>query len=154
MLRTTMPTELFHYRTPCKSCLKPSTPNPRPAHRQRFWCAPKVALVRTQGCFAAHQSCRRRVGAEKGARGRAEGVEVILDPMGQHFTDDLQEHIDRIRSSPLAAPGVRGAAPSVPPPKNFSKFPLAGEEKLWYYIGETWKRCSLRGRRAGDSMQM
>ena len=38
-----------------------------PAHRQRFWCAPKVALVRTKGCFAAHQSCRRRVGAEKGA---------------------------------------------------------------------------------------
>lgn len=29
---------------------------------------------------------------------RTEGVEVILDPMGQHIADDLQEHIDRIRS--------------------------------------------------------
>ena len=28
---------------------------------------------------------------------RTEGVEVILDPMGQHIADDLQEHIDRIR---------------------------------------------------------
>jgi hypothetical protein len=97
-----------------------------------------------------------RVGAEKGARGRAEGVEVILDPMGQHFADDLQEHIDRIRSSPLAAPGVRGAAPSVPPPKKifFSKFPLAGEAQIWYHNRETWKRSSLCGRRAGDPMQM
>jgi len=102
-----------------------------PAHRQRFWCAPKVALVRTKGCFAAHQSCRRRVGAEKGALGLAEGVEVILDPMGQHFADDLQEHIDRIRSSPLAAPGVRGAAPSVPPPKKifFQNSPLRVKRK-------------------------
>lgn len=29
---------------------------------------------------------------------RTEGVEVILDPMGQHIADDLQEHIDRIRT--------------------------------------------------------
>lgn len=29
---------------------------------------------------------------------RTEGVEVILDLMGQHIADDLQEHIDRIRS--------------------------------------------------------
>ena len=69
----------------CKSCLKPSTPNPRPAHRQRFWCAPKVALVRTKGCFAAHQSCRRRVGAEKGARGRAAAMQICHC---QHYTEN------------------------------------------------------------------
>ena len=29
---------------------------------------------------------------------RSEGVEIILDPMRQHIADDLQEHIDRMRS--------------------------------------------------------
>lgn len=35
---------------------------------------------------------------------RTEGVEVILDPMGQHITEDLQEHIDRLRTVSIGSP--------------------------------------------------
>jgi uncharacterized LabA/DUF88 family protein len=35
---------------------------------------------------------------------RTEGVEVILDPMGHHITEDLQEHIDRIRTVSIGSP--------------------------------------------------